>query len=122
MAPGEICSVMLLLRWIVPERYRPAGMVTVPPPCFAAASTADWIAAVSLTIPSPFAPKSRMLNATAVCAARAVAGREQTSRIAGISVRMLGIDLFKNLLQNRMRLSRLRSDASHASALQASDG
>ncbi len=61
-APGERCSVTRLLTKIVPERNRPLGKTTLPPPLAAAASTAAWIVDVSRVTPSPFAPKSRTLN------------------------------------------------------------
>jgi hypothetical protein len=39
-APGASSSVMLFFRWIVLQRYFPAGNKTTPPPCRSAASMA----------------------------------------------------------------------------------
>src|SRR5437016_2829462 len=52
----------LLCKWIEAPRYVPAGNVTSPPPSALHFAIARLIAAVSLSLPFPVAPKSRTLN------------------------------------------------------------
>src|SRR6266536_1648662 len=75
VAPDARSSVTLLNMWIeFADRYVPAGNCTIPPPDAALAATiVRLIAAVSLVLPSPVAPKSRTLNVVAADALGATA-------------------------------------------------
>src|SRR6266542_4307676 len=103
--PALSWSVMLVLRWMLRDRYLPDGKTTVPPPpALAAALIARSIASSSNVEPLPVAPKFRTLNmpgpawaagpgrpATAPAATKASAQRDAARQL----IRILSLRTFR---------------------------
>src|ERR1044071_1354266 len=62
VAPRSMRRVVFDLSASAPVRYSPAGRSTSQPPSAQQRSSAFWMAAVSLVLPSPVAPNSRTFN------------------------------------------------------------